>query len=401
MDNSRSDNSSSHRGNNNSGQGYHGRGDYQGRSCGRGGNRGQGRVHLTVDGNGTRSDYRGATGAGGNTFPEQHIGAVQDVSNFDPQGEQVNLVRRVGSTRFVKGSLNGFSTEFLMDMGATVSIISRELATKAGLMGQLRPTTAKPKGINKMFLDVDGEVEVDLVLGDKHDRHVFLVARNLNATALLGMDYLEVDNDDRLYHCLNLAKLQGNNHRVCVAQIGAISCRDEQGISVKNQKATDEEVADALNVFHREAVSDSKNASSLFLRSMGIKKMRSKQRSDLRWRANIAFLETGVMPSSSRDVKRLEAHKDLFSIDKKGILYRRRIDVSNKGDWRSMQLVVPRYFARDVFDFICKKSNAHVDFQTIYHGIRDAFYWPEMRSDIWRWCQYKDFGSCFSHNGNG
>lgn len=87
------------------------------------------------------------------------------------------------------GTLGGRSVSFLIDSGATVSVVNCDvlLPSAQAAIANSAPLTV---GANGILLDVLGTVMLALSIGTVSVEHTFVVARQLTVDCLLGMDFL-------------------------------------------------------------------------------------------------------------------------------------------------------------------------------------------------------------------
>ena len=91
------------------------------------------------------------------------------------------------------GSINGASASFLIDTGASVTLVREDLwkRTQSAVHIQLTPWIGcRLKGVDGSPLHVLGQVAVELQFGKKHFPTDVVVAETLSAEAILGLDFL-------------------------------------------------------------------------------------------------------------------------------------------------------------------------------------------------------------------
>ena len=81
--------------------------------------------------------------------------------------------------------MGGLAQECFVDTGATVSLVSREF-----VRGPLRQCHLKARGISSDELQVLGEVDLNIQLGDQTFIHSFVVV-GIGNTCILGADFLK------------------------------------------------------------------------------------------------------------------------------------------------------------------------------------------------------------------
>ena len=87
------------------------------------------------------------------------------------------------------GQINGHPLKFLIDTGAAVTLVSKEIFHKFQMKSELQPSNLVICGADGKNLDVSGEGTMEITLGPLKVTHEVIVAA-LQPDAILGMDFL-------------------------------------------------------------------------------------------------------------------------------------------------------------------------------------------------------------------
>ena len=103
----------------------------------------------------------------------------------------INSVSNYSIPAFVFGS----QVLFLVDTGATVSLISSEVwnRIKPANPPELKPVNMKLVGVDGSPMQVQGSVIVDLNLSDQAFQQEVIVANSLTSEGILGINFLEAN----------------------------------------------------------------------------------------------------------------------------------------------------------------------------------------------------------------
>ena len=102
----------------------------------------------------------------------------------------------------IQGSCRNRMANFLLDSGATVSLVATRFVHAIGKMDNIRPTSRLVVGLAKSIVPMRGEINLEIELGQQFKSHTFLVSDQIDNEFLVGMDVM-----NKFKMCLDI----GNN----------------------------------------------------------------------------------------------------------------------------------------------------------------------------------------------
>ena len=139
---------------------------------------------------------------------KQHLNAVSEPSNQnkDPQDAIPAVSHSVSTDYHLQGTIEGVPARFIVDTGATTSILNKNIWDRLNQQNSTRSlmaaTDKKLVGVESSPLKVLGMGIFSVVFEQQHFNVNFLVADSLTIEAILGRDFLR-DN-----HCVIDLRLQ-------------------------------------------------------------------------------------------------------------------------------------------------------------------------------------------------
>ena len=91
----------------------------------------------------------------------------------------------------VQGSCRDRNVNFLLDSGATISLVATRLVHVIGLADQIRPTSKIVVGLAKSIVPMRGEIELKVRIGQHFRSHIFLVSDKIDNEFLIGLDLMK------------------------------------------------------------------------------------------------------------------------------------------------------------------------------------------------------------------
>ena len=109
-------------------------------------------------------------------------------------------------------------------------------------------------------------------------------------------------------------------------------------------------------------------------------KIRKRQLDDPELKCIMLYLEDGELPRDEKKAKELVLGTSLYEVVD-GILYHVELD-------KSLRLIPPTCDRESLFQEVLSGTfGAHLKDTKIYGELSKHYWWPRMRSDIWKWCR--------------
>jgi hypothetical protein len=112
--------------------------------------------------------------------------------------KEVNAVKTETLVHYVRGFINNRSVHFLVDSGASVSIINVDVLEKMKVLNSICPSQAKLTAANNGSFEVIGQIELSVRVEHIFKKHVFIAARNTPIEVILGKDFWFSNGDNEL-----------------------------------------------------------------------------------------------------------------------------------------------------------------------------------------------------------
>ena len=88
----------------------------------------------------------------------------------------------------VQGSCSEIPSNFLIDSGASASLVATRLVYNAGLTHKIKPTATLIAGLDNNLVPMKGEIKLPIKIGRCNIQHTFIVCDILDNEFLLGVD---------------------------------------------------------------------------------------------------------------------------------------------------------------------------------------------------------------------
>ena len=117
--------------------------------------------------------------------------------------EHIPTISRCANTAYVTGKINGFSTNILLDCGASCSVIRSECVLAGDVKPMSSTTLTNADGTELSLMET---TTVPVILNGLNTSHTFIVVEHLSAPVILGCDFLSkhgviLDFGNGTFHC--------------------------------------------------------------------------------------------------------------------------------------------------------------------------------------------------------